>query len=98
MMKRMIVTIMVMSALSSLHKTACSASEPQRASSKPSPAAIVADVLVLRPAGLIGAILGAAGFLISLPVTLPEKKTETVGKMLVVTPLHFTFNRPLGKM
>jgi len=98
LMKRMIVLIMVMSALTFMHKTSCVASEPQRASSKPSPAAIVADILVLRPGGLIGTILGTAGFLISLPVTWPEKKTETVGEMLVITPLHFTFDRPLGKM
>jgi hypothetical protein len=66
--------------------------------SSPSPEAIVADVLVLRPFGLGGTILGAAAFVISLPVTLPFRQTERVGEYLVMTPLHFTFERPLGQM
>jgi hypothetical protein len=65
---------------------------------KPSPAIIVADVLLLRPLVLAGTILGGAAFVISLPVTLPFKTTEPVAKHLVIEPLNFTFERPLGKM
>jgi len=97
-MKRMMKTLTVVFLVLSLNSMVLANNQEAKPSPKPSPAAIVADVLVLRPAGLIGTILGSVAFVISLPVTLPTKKTETAGKTLVVEPLLFTFDRPLGKM
>ena len=65
---------------------------------EPSKAAIVADILTLRPLGFIGTILGSVAFVISLPVTLPSDSYKEVGETIVMKPAYFTFNRPLGKM
>jgi hypothetical protein len=97
-MKRIVKILCITLLVFSLNSMVLANEQEAKSSSGPSPAAIVADVLVLRPAGLIGTILGSVAFVISLPVTLPMKKTEEAGKTLVMAPLLFTFDRPLGKM
>ena len=67
-------------------------------SGDPSTGAVVLDILVLRPLGFCGTILGASAFVISLPVTVPFKKMDEVSKMLVMEPYGYTFERPLGKI
>jgi len=63
----------------------------------PSVGAVVLDILVLRPLGLCGTILGARAYAISLPVTVPFKKTDEASKILVMEPYSYTFERSLGK-
>ena len=92
------VLLLVVCILLAGYSGAFASGQSQKASAKPSTAAICADIFALRPAGLIGSIFGAVGFVIGLPVTIPTKKIATVGEILVVTPLRFTFERPLGKM
>jgi len=96
-MRRMIMLIIAL-VLFFVNTGVFAANQTPRASTKPSAAEIVADIFVLRPAGLIGTILGTAGFVITLPVTLPTKKTESASKLLIITPFDYTFNRPLGKI
>ncbi len=67
-------------------------------SGSPSTGAVVLDILVLRPLGFCGTILGASAFVISLPVTLPFKKTDEVSKIVVIEPYGYTFERPLGRI
>jgi hypothetical protein len=67
-------------------------------SSPPSSGAVVSDILVLRPLGFTGTILGSAAFVVSLPVTLATHKVDKVEKILVEEPFNYTFERPLGKM
>ncbi len=67
-------------------------------SGDPSTGAVVLDILVLRPLGFCGTILGASAFVISLPVTVPFKKTDEASKMLVMEPYGYTSERPLGKI
>ena len=66
-------------------------------SGDPSTGAVVLDILVLRPLGFCGTILGASAFVISLPVTVPFKKMDEVSKMLIMEPYDYTFRRPLGE-
>jgi hypothetical protein len=66
-------------------------------SGNPSVGAVMLDILVLRPLGLCGTILGASAYAISLPVTVPFKKTDEASKILVMEPYSYTFERPLGK-
>lgn len=96
MIKRIIVGCLVLAMFVSFSNLGIAAGESQR-SSKPSASAIAADLLVLRPVGLIGTILGACGFIIALPVTVPTKKVDSIGQDLVIAPFHYTFERPLGK-
>jgi hypothetical protein len=64
----------------------------------PSAGAVVSDVLVLRPLGFAGTILGSAAFVVSLPVTLATHKVNRAEKILVQEPYEYTFERPLGQM
>ncbi|PZP52493.1 MAG: hypothetical protein DI596_14005 [Azospira oryzae] len=59
-------------------------------------AAMAADALFARPIGLIGAVLGAALWVVSLPFTLPSRSADEAGQALVGAPLQYTFERPLG--
>jgi hypothetical protein len=97
MVKRFIVSFLMLGLIASVNNFAYAAGETQRTSSKPSASAIAADIVFLRPIGLIGTILGAAGFIITLPVTIPVKKVDAIGQDLVIAPFHYTFERPLGK-
>jgi hypothetical protein len=97
MVKRLIITFLMLGLITSLNNYATAAGEAQRSSSKPSASAIAADIVFLRPIGLIGTILGACGFIITLPVTIPVKKVDSIGQDLVIAPFHYTFERPLGK-
>ena len=67
----------------------------QESSSRPSAGAVVSDVLVLRPLGFAGTILGSAAFVVSLPVTLATHKVDRAEKLLVEEPYDYTFERPL---
>lgn len=63
------------------------------------------DVLIdlaLRPVGLIATVAGAALYVGLSPFTAfshafhPHDSFQKVGKILVVNPARFTFNRPVG--
>jgi uncharacterized protein YceK len=56
------------------------------------------DTVFLRPVSLVGAAVGAAAWIVSLPFSLPSGSTGEAWDALVETPLNFTFNRPLGNI
>jgi hypothetical protein len=58
---------------------------------------IVAYVLVVRPVGLATIVAVTAIFLVSLPVALITNDVSTKAKQLVVKPVNYTFDRPLGR-
>ncbi len=60
--------------------------------------AMVADIFLLRPAGLIATAFGLAAFIISLPFSLPTGTTGTAAQKLIVDPAKYTFVRPLGDL
>ena len=97
-MKRKVLMLMLVYALLFQHVGVFAADQPKTAQEKPSTEAILADIFALRLGGLIGTICGTVGFIVSLPVTVPTKKIDPVGEMLVITPLNYTFTRPLGKI
>ena len=55
-----------------------------------------ADAFVLRPVGLIMIPAGFCGFVISLPFSAFGGNVSGSFDKLVVSPIQFTFNRPLG--
>jgi len=63
----------------------------------PSMGAVALDILVHRPLGLCGTVLGASAYAVSLPVTAHFKKRDEVNKILVTEPYNYTFKRPLGE-
>lgn len=54
------------------------------------------DLVVVRPLGIVATVVGAAGFVLALPFTLPSGSTAETAREWVAQPFEYTFNRPLG--
>lgn len=63
----------------------------------PDPAAMIADLVIARPVGLLATIGGTAFFIVSVPFSALGGNTEDAWKSLVVSPASYTFTRPLGE-
>ena len=61
-----------------------------------SAAAMTADIAILRPLGVVSIVAGTAVFLVSLPFSALGGNVKTASEKLVVKPVQFTFQRPLG--
>jgi len=59
---------------------------------------IIADVLFLRPAGLVACVIGAVGAFITWPFAATSNTGDLVGRQLLIKPFRYTFERPLGQM
>ena len=70
--------------------------QPENQNSKPTAAAMVCDLVFLRPLGLAATILGSALFIISIPFTAGRNIAYTK-KKFVEEPAKYTFQRPLGE-
>jgi len=57
---------------------------------------MVADLVLARPLGFVGLVIGTLAFVVALPFTVPTQQVEEAGKKLVVAPAKYTFVRPLG--
>jgi hypothetical protein len=58
--------------------------------------AMVGDILVARPMGLVWTVLGSAAFVVSLPFTAIAGNVKESADVLVVGPAKETFVRCLG--
>ena len=58
---------------------------------------VLADALIARPLGLVGTVIGAAAFVVSLPFSIPSNTVPRAAKTLVAEPLQYTFKRPIGQ-
>jgi len=69
---------------------------------KPSVGDVLGDILCIRPLGAIELAFNSVFFVVSLPVTIPLKKTKEAEGFFIKDPYNFYFNRglgePLGKM
>jgi len=59
-------------------------------------AAMAADVIIARPAGLVTMVLGTAVFIVALPFAAISGSVEPVARTLIAEPFKFTFTRPVG--
>jgi hypothetical protein len=57
---------------------------------------MLADLVFVRPLGLVGTVIGSALFIVALPFTLPSRNVEETAKAFVVNPAEYTFDRRLG--
>lgn len=64
----------------------------------PSMGAIVIDLAILRPLGLVATVAGSGLFVLSLPFSI-MRGTEPIepAQQLVLQPARFTFTRPVGR-
>lgn len=59
--------------------------------------AIMFDLIVLRPVGLIATVAGVVVFVGSLPISLSTWSIGKAFRALVARPAAYTFARPLGE-
>ena len=69
-----------------------------RGGSDVSAEAIIADGLILRPAGVLATVVGSALFVVTLPFSAPTRSVDKAAQKLVVDPARYTFVRPLGQV
>ena len=58
--------------------------------------AIILDLAVLRPVGLVATVVGTVIFIPSLLIALPTRSVGKTFNALVVSPAKYTFVRELG--
>jgi len=66
------------------------------ARTRPDPAIVVADAIVVRPLCFVATIVGSVFFVVSLPIAATSRSVKPTADALVVTPARATFTRPLG--
>lgn len=63
---------------------------------KPTPLAMVTDLALIRPVGIIATVAGSAVWLLATPFTLPIGGGQEAAEKLVYEPALYTFARCLG--
>jgi hypothetical protein len=63
---------------------------------KPEGTEIVFDLVIARPAGFMGLVLGTSIFLVSYPFAVVTGSAKNTAHALVTEPYEFTFERDLG--
>jgi len=69
-----------------------------RYATEPDGAAMLADLVAVRPMMVVATAVGAVGWVLALPFTALGGNVEEAGKTMVVEPAKYTFLRPLGHM
>lgn len=59
-------------------------------------AAVLADVIFVRPVGLAAVVVGTALFIVALPFSIPSSSVGLTARVLIVEPFNYTFVRPIG--
>lgn len=72
------------------------AAAPRAMASEPTPEAVVADVLIARPAGAVVVAAGAVALLVALPFAAIARSVPETAETLVGRPARVMFCRPLG--
>jgi hypothetical protein len=94
-MKRMVIFLIVSFFMLSFNAFVFAKDEPGEDLSTPE---VVGDLLWVRPLGFMNVGLGAMFYVLSLPVTIPLKKTDEAKKFLITYPYYYNFKRPLREM
>lgn len=64
---------------------------------EPGGGAMIYDLVVVRPVGIVATALGSVCWLVSLPFSASGDNFDTATKKLVKEPAAYTFKRPLGE-
>ncbi|MBT8334030.1 MAG: hypothetical protein HKP41_20835 [Desulfobacterales bacterium] len=70
--------------------------EDKRTRKQADPAVMAADLVLVRPLGIVATLAGSAVFIVSIPFSAIGGNTEEAWESLVVSPATYTFKRPLG--
>jgi len=63
----------------------------------PSGGAMMFDLCVVRPVGILATAIGAVFFVVSSPFSALGDNIDVAGQKLVKEPAAYTFKRPLGE-
>ena len=63
---------------------------------EPSGGAMMFDLAVVRPVGIVATAVGCVFFVVSSPFSALGGNIDAAGQKLVKDPVAFTFKRPLG--
>ena len=63
----------------------------------PDQGAIVADLVIARPLGLVATIAGSVVFIVAAPFAALGDNTDETLQSLVKNPAEYTFKRPIGR-
>lgn len=88
--------VMVIVALGLVAANPAIAVDDYASANAPSAGAMVMDAAIVRPLSLVATVLGTGAFLVALPFSLTGMNTAEADQRLVVEPLRYTFQRPLG--
>ena len=88
--------VLIMQPLSAFSQNATFEEQIRQKKFLPAPEAMVVDLIVARPAGLVATIGGTAFFILSLPFSALGGNTGDAWESMVVSPAVYTFSRPLG--
>jgi hypothetical protein len=89
--------VLLSASLSATAADSSNASFSSESDNTPSSGAIAADIIVLRPIGFVGMVLGTAIFVAGLPFEALAGDVSGPAKRLVAEPAKFTFARQLGQ-
>lgn len=89
--------VMMMLAVFLAVSTASYAKENMKEPPGPSGEAMVFDIILARPLGLVTLVAGSAIFIVGLPFTIPTGSVKSSARKLVADPFEFTFMRPVGE-
>lgn len=93
--KKTLVLVMVASLLTILFGSTAMAEEYFE-TDDPDGAAMIFDLCVVRPVGLVATAIGTVAFVISWPFSALGNNSDVAGQKLVTEPAAYTFKRPLG--
>jgi hypothetical protein len=65
---------------------------------EPTIGTMLMDGLVLRPLGLVGTVVGTAGWIVTLPFSLLGGNAGDAADTMIIKPAEYTFVRPLGEI
>jgi hypothetical protein len=65
-------------------------------SEPPTGGAMIFDLCVVRPVGILATAVGAVFYVVSWPFSALGDNTDVAGQKLVQEPAAYTFKRPLG--
>ena len=94
--KRALVLVMIVSLLIIPFGSAALAQEYFE-TEDPGGGAMLFDLCVVRPVGLIATALGSVTFLLSWPFSALGNNSDVASQKLVKDPAAYTFKRPLGE-
>jgi len=86
----------LVAALAFIPFTTSALAQSKQLTQENSAGAMTADLLLVRPVGIVACVLGSAVFVVSLPFSLLGGNSGESAQKLVAEPAKFTFTRPLG--